>query len=638
MLQAIREKATGWIAWIIVILISIPFALFGIHSYLGGGGVPIVASVNDRDIDEREFERNYRDFRQNLRQRLGKDYRPELIDEALLRKEVLDSMIRNELILEASLEMGLYAGDQQVKASILTLPGFTVDGKFNNQAYERAIQSQGLTPAGFEAQIRRAIMSQQLSDMVTTSEIATQREIDELVKLRMQKREMAYLTVSAAAYVDQVLVSDDEIKRYYDTHQSEFMAPEQVQVEYIDLDLSHIASTLTVEDADVEAYYQQNKNSYLTREQRRASHILIAVDEGADEVVIEKARVKAAAATDRINSGEAFAAVAKDLSDDPASAEAGGDLDYFERGIMDAAFDDVVFELAEGDVSDPVRTEFGFHLIKLTAIRAPEGKRYEDAKEDIRKDYLSSEAERQFYDLADQLANLAYEQPDSLEPAAEALGLKIETSSWIPRDGGEGLFASPKIRVAAFSEDVLNDGRNSEAIELGPEHNLVLRVKEHEEAAVRSYDSVSTSIANRLKLEKQAELAKAQGQELKTRLMAGGDIDAIAQEQGLVLSERKSLERDTQGIPAQILRPLFRMPRPSGEQPTYSGAELFGGDFAVMALYRVEDGKLDDIAELGGSEMLESVMERSRSRTYYNHLVDNLRSEATITVVKQEEQ
>ncbi len=638
MLQAIREKATGWIAWIIVILISIPFALFGINSYLGGGGASIVASVNDRDIDEREFERNYRDFRQNLRQRLGKDYRPELIDEALLRKEVLDSMIRNELVLETSLEMGLYAGDQQVKASILTLPGFMVDGKFSNQAYERAVQSQGLTPAGFEAQIRRAIMSQQLSDMVTTSEIATQREINELVKLRMQKREMAYLTVPAAAYADQVLVSDEEVKRYYDTHQSEFMAPEQVQVEYIDLDLSHIASTLTIDDADVEAYYEQNKNSYLTREQRRASHILIAVDEDADEVAIEKARAKAAAAWDRINSGEAFAAVAKDLSDDPASAEAGGDLDYFERGIMDAAFDDVVFEQAEGDVSDPVRTEFGFHLIKLTAIRAPEGKRYEDAKEDIREDYLASEAERQFYDLADQLANLAYEQPDSLEPAAEALGLEIETSSWIPRDGGEGLFASPKIRAAAFSEDVLNDGRNSEAIELGPEHNLVLRVKEHEEAAVRSYDSVSTSIANRLKLEKQAELAKAQGQELKTRLMAGGDIDAIAQEQGLVLSERKSLERDTQGIPAQILRPLFRMPRPSGEQPTYSGAELFGGDFAVMALYRVEDGKLDDIAELGGSEMLESVMERSRSRTYYNHLVDNLRSAAEITIVKQEEQ
>ncbi|MCP4996212.1 MAG: peptidylprolyl isomerase [Gammaproteobacteria bacterium] len=638
MLQAIREKATGWIAWIIVILISIPFALFGINSYLGGGGASIVASVNDRDIDEREFERNYRDFRQNLRQRLGKDYRPELIDEALLRKEVLDSMIRNELVLETSLEMGLYAGDQQVKASILTLPGFMVDGKFSNQAYERAVQSQGLTPAGFEAQIRRAIMSQQLSDMVTTSEIATQREINELVKLRMQKREMAYLTVPAAAYADQVLVSDEEVKRYYDTHQSEFMAPEQVQVEYIDLDLSHIASTLTIDDADVEAYYEQNKNSYLTREQRRASHILIAVDEDADEVAIEKARAKAAAAWDRINSGEAFAAVAKDLSDDPASAEAGGDLDYFERGIMDAAFDDVVFEQAEGDVSDPVRTEFGFHLIKLTAIRAPEGKRYEDAKEDIREDYLASEAERQFYDLADQLANLAYEQPDSLEPAAEALGLEIETSSWIPRDGGEGLFASPKIRAAAFSEDVLNDGRNSEAIELGPEHNLVLRVKEHEEAAVRSYDSVSTSIANRLKLEKQAELAKAQGQELKTRLMAGGAIDTIAQEQGLVLSERKSLERDTQGIPAQILRPLFRMPRPSGEQPTYSGAELFGGDFAVMALYRVEDGKLDDIAELGGSEMLESVMERSRSRTYYNHLVDNLRSAAEITIVKQEEQ
>jgi len=637
MLQEIRARAQGWIAWFIVILISVPFALWGIQSYLGGGSAPVVASVNGQEITERAFETAYRDFRQRLRQQLGASYRPELIDEAMLRKEVLDSMIREEVILQAAQKMGLGAGDDLVRSAIMSIPSFQVDGRFNQQAYERGVQLRGLTPTAFEAQVRRALITEQLSKAVTGSEIATDAEMLELVRLRQQKRDFSYFVIPLQRYLDDVQVTADEIKKYYDGHQDRFMAPERVKVEYLELDVANIAKTLKVDEETLQGYYEQHRTEYVSPEQRRASHILIPVDEGADEQVVKQARQQAEAALKRIRDGESFADVAKEVSQDPGSAAQGGDLGFFEKGVMDDAFDKAVFSMQEGGVSEPVRSSFGFHIIKLTGIRPEQGKAFADIRKELETSYLKSEAERLFYEYAERLSDLAYEDPDSLQPAADALGMETKQSDWFDRNGGSGIFASTKLVGAAFSDDVLVEGHNSEAIEVGPEQMVVLRVTEHEEAAIRPLDKVRDEIVSLLKREKAEQQAQAQADKLLTEARDGRGLQQIAKAEGQQLTQKSGVGRDDKELPPDLLNSLFKVPRPaSADAHAFGKARLGNGDVAIIELERVVDGTMDEIEQLGGEKMLKNALEQSRGRSYYRHLVESLKARADIKILKKE--
>ncbi len=632
MLQSIRERAQGVVAWFIVILISVPFALFGINSYLGGGSEPIAATVNGQEITQREFEDGYRDFRENLRQRLGENYRPEMINETELRQEVLQLMIRNRLLMQEADALGLRVGDDLVKQVIASLSAFQVDGRFSQDAYERGVRLQGLTPAGFEQQIRRGLVSEQLSKAVTGSEFTTSAELQSLVALRLQRRDVEYLILPAANFLEGVEISDEAVATYYAAHQNEFMAPERVKIRYLDLDVSSIAKSLTADDEALRAYYNQHQSLYKTPEQRRASHILIPVEEGSDEATVAQARKKAQAILERVRSGEDFATVAKAESKDPGSADEGGDLGFFEAGVMEPAFDEAVFNLQPGEISDLVRTPFGFHIIKLTEIRPSTGKSFEEARDEVKQAYLKAEAERLFYEYAERLANIAYEEPHSLQPAADALGLEPAESGWITRDGGDGILGAPKVIGAAFSEDVLISGNNSEAIELSPEHVMVLRVVDHEEATIKKLDEVQQAIRDKLRLEKAVERASSEGDRLVARLVQGESLAAIAEERGVELKPRRVVGRDERDLPADLLRQLFLMPRPADGSPGYAKLAMTSGDLALMELHAVIDGTLADANELGGEAALRSALTQSRGKSYFQHLQGNLRAAADVTI------
>ncbi len=637
MLQEIRERAQGWIAWFIVILISVPFALWGIQSYMGGGSEPVVASVNGYEITEREFESGYREYRQRLRQQLGNNYRPELIDEARLRAEVLDSMIRNQLVLQASEKIGLGAGQDLIRDTIRSIPAFQVNGVFNSDAYSSAVRAQGLTPAGFEAQVWQAIVSGQLSKAISGSEFATSTELKEFARLSQQQRELSYLLVPASEFLAQAEVSDEAVRSYYESNQAEFMAPERVKVEYLDLDVGNIAKTLSADDELLLGYYEQHKTEYETPEQRRASHILFSLEQGAGDEAVAAARATAMAALERARNGEDFASLAKQLSQDPGSADLGGDLGFFESGVMDPAFDEVVFALQEGEISEPVQTPFGFHLIKLTAIRPTAGKSFEQAKDEVRSAYLKNEAGRLFYEYAERLSDLAYEDPDSLQPAAEALGMELQTSDWFDRQGGEGILVASKLVGAAFSDDVLREGHNSEAIEIGPEHIVVARVTEHEEAAVRPFESVREEIRTALQLEQAAAHAQSRGKELLSALRQGGSLEQLTAETGWELVERGPVTRDERESPAAVMNSLFRMPRPEEGKKSFGEALLVNGDFAVIVLGKVTEGSMDDFKQRGGERAVASVLTRTRGDTYFRHMLQNLRDSADIRITKREE-
>lgn len=631
MLQSIREKAQGWIAWVIVILISIPFALWGIQEYLGTGSAAVKASVNDREITEREFESDYRRFREQLRQQMGAAYRPDLLDDKLLRKEVLASIINSELVYQQAVELDLRASDEVLRDLIKNNPAFQVDGRFNQKAYENAARRVGLTTDGYELQMRRLLVSEQLKRAITSSEIVTQAELNETLRLKDQRRKMSYLIVPAKNYLASADIKAEEVDYYYQINKNRFMSPERVKIEYLELDIESIAHTIKVNEDELRGYYQQNLKQFQGSEQRRASHILITVDETADDAAKSKARAQAEAALKRVKSGEDFAKVARELSQDPGSAKQGGDLGLFAKGVMTEEFEKAAFALKKNAISDLVTTPFGYHIIKLTEIKAAKGKSFAEAKAELAAAYKKEEAGRIFYDYAEKLADLSYEDPDSLEPAAEALGLKVLKSDWLSRDGGEGVLSNGRVISASFSEDVLTEGHNSELLELGTEHVLVLRVVEHEESKVKPLEQVRGDIEQILQKKSASKLAEQGGKEIIAKLQQGQAMAELAAEFKAELKPSAEVVRDASELPGKILQTLFKMPKPEGVSAVYAETALANGDYAVIALEQVIDGTGSGLTDEDRSK-LQTAVETVSGESSFDHMVENMRSRSEIVI------
>ena len=629
MLQTIRDRAQGWIAWAIVILISIPFALWGIQEYLGGGSQPVIASVNDREITEAELDRRYQEFRSRLRDQLGSAYRPELFDDEKMRKQVLEGMIHRELILQESGRLGLYASDQMVRGVILNDPQFQKDGRFDQDSYERALRYRGLNSRAFEERMRLRLITSQLSRAIEASEFVTQRELIDAVRLRDQKRQFEFLVLPLAGFMEDRAFSEEDIDAYYRAHQGRFRVPERIKVEYLTLDADSIGAKLEPDEETLRGFYEADQDHFYGGEQRRASHILVALAPDADQASIEAAEKKIQDALMRIEEGEEFAAVAREMSDDPGSSEAGGDLGFLEREMMDPAFEDAAFSAEASQVAGPVRSRFGFHLIKVTEIKAAEAPSFDEQRESVLKAYRRSEGERLFYDYAERLSDLSYENPDSLEPAANALGLEIERSDWMDRSGGSSELAHPKAVAAAFSEDVLVRGNNSEAVELGPQQVLVLRILDHKKEHVRPLEDARAEITDLLRKEQAADKAREIGETLLARLRAGETLEKIAAETGHELQRPEAIRRVDTQLPANLVSAVFRSLRPGQHQPTYGAAVLENQDYVLFALSEVTEGSISELDESShGNE--KSALRRSRGRYYFDHLVRHLREEATV--------
>jgi len=320
MLQVIRDKAQGWIAWAIVILISIPFALWGIQSYLGIGSEPVVATVNGTEITERTLDSKFQRFRQQIREQLGSAYRPEMFDDARMRKEVLNGLVRDELLQQVSDDMGLRAGSALIQATILNVPTFQKDGQFDKQTYERALRLQGLSPAGFEDRVRRALVTEQLSQALQVGSFITKSELAASQRLSNQTRELSYFLIPASDFMVEGGLSDDEIRAYYEANESAFLSPEKVKVEYILLDAKTAGSTVSADEDTLRGYYEKNQDEFGLPEQRQASHILIQVAEDAEQASVDEAKSKIEALAERVSGGESFADLAKENSQDPGSA------------------------------------------------------------------------------------------------------------------------------------------------------------------------------------------------------------------------------------------------------------------------------------------------------------------------------
>ncbi|MEW7992537.1 MAG: SurA N-terminal domain-containing protein [Candidatus Thiodiazotropha sp.] len=626
MLQEIRDKAQGWIAWAIVILISIPFALWGIQSYLGVGSETVAATVNGFEITERTLDSQYQRFRQQLREQLGAAYRPELFDDAKMREEVLNRLIRDELLHQASDRMGLRAGSNMIQAAILAMPMFQKDGRYDQQTYERALRLQGLSPAGFEERVRTSLVSEQLSLAVNAASFMTQREVTESERLYKQTREVSYFVIPAADFKLSDAPADDEITAYYQANEGAFVTPERIKVEYILLDAETAGGTVIVDEDLLLGYYENNQDEFGLPEQRQASHILILAAADADQAAEDDAKSKIEALAERLKNGESFAELARQNSQDPGSAESGGDLGFFTRGIMAPAFETAAFSLEEGAVSEPVRTEFGYHLIKLTGIKDGDVKPFDQARAEVEAAYRKAEGERLYFEMAEQLADISYEDPSSLEPAAEALGLGTQESDWITREQGTGVFAKPKVRTAAFSDDVLQEQNNSELIEIDGTSSLVLRIRDHQEASVQPLEDVKAQIIETLQQQKAEQQAEAEAERRVLEIAAGTPFPEVAGSYE-VNGPLTVMRNDTQLAPG-LSSALFRAEKPAAGGSSQGSAQLAAGDYAVYLLTAVTEGSLAE----GAGQQLEG-MRRIVGRDHYEMVLNDLESRADIEIL-----
>jgi len=635
MLQNIRDKAQGWIAWAIVILISIPFALWGIQSYLGGGAESVVAKVNGDEISERALDQRLHNFREELRARLGDAYRPELINDKRMRQEVLRQMVNEDVILQASHDLGLRVGDPLVRQAIMEIGAFQKDGRFDQATFERYARMQGLTSGGFEQRIRRAILTEQLSQAIRTSAFVTKREIQEVLRLQNQTRDLGYFIVNPDDFQSSESIPESEIAAYYDQHQEEFRVPEKVKLEYILLNAEMAGGTVVVDDAALRGFYENHQENYGQPEQRQASHILIRLDADADQAAVAEAEQKISALREHLQQGEDFAELAKANSEDPGSAEAGGDLGYFGKGIMDPAFEEAAFSLQQGEVSEPVRSSFGFHLIKVTGIKPSSVKPFEEARTQVEQDYRKAEGERLYFEMAEKLADLSYEDPGSLQPAASELNLKVETSDWISADQATGVLSSPKVLAAAFSDDVLQERNNSELIELDKEQSLVLRVVDYQQSSIQPLAEVSESIAASLQKQHATELARKEAEELLATLETDKDIADLADQYRV--KRKTNLTRMDKVVPPSLLKEVFRLPHPAEDKPITGMIQLATGGFAVYSLYGVKETNTSEID--GQSEArMQSNMQRRVGEMQYESLVADLQGRADIIYLKTEDE
>jgi peptidyl-prolyl cis-trans isomerase D len=579
MLQAIRDRAQGIFAWVMLILIGVPFALWGIQNYMDSAKEQPAAVVGDHEIFDREVSRAYEQTLANL---VGVvDF-----DEKQLRHEALERLIQEEVIAQSAEDKSLAVSDADVRGFIQSLPYFQTDGKFDKEKYKVMLSSQDMNPNQFAAQVRRALIMEQYQKGILASAFVTQDQVDTLLRLKNQEREIEYVTVPLKP--SKRTFSEADIEAYYREHLVDFKNPEKVSVDYIAINLEDLAKNVEIADEELRRLYDEQKASFGTEERRKVSHILIPV-EAAGEEADKAALAKITDIRNRLVKGEDFVKVAKETSGDPVSAQQGGDLGFIDKNALEENFAKAALALRPGELSEPVKTSFGYHLIKVTEVIPAKIKSFDEVKDELRKTAQHNAAETKFYDLGQTLTEQSYEHPDSLEPAAKRLNLNIEHTGLFTREAGEGVAAEDKVREAAFSEEVLN-GRNSDPVELGNEKALVLRVKEHQPASDKPLAEVKEAIVAKLRDEEARRETRKQAENLLKQVREGRPLTEAAKAGGLTVAKPPALRRGADKLPPVLVSAVFKAPRPADAKPAPANVELDSGEAVVFNLLAVKDG------------------------------------------------
>lgn len=610
---------------LLLILILPSFVVFGIQGYssFSEGRAQVVAKVDGQEIGQAEWDNAHRQQVERLRQQMP-NIDAKLLDSDAARASTLENLVRERVMMAEAHRAHIDVPADRVVREIQNLPELArlkrPDGSFDVATYKAMLEAQGMTPAMFEERLRQDLRSQQVLRGITGSALTTPAVVGSALDALLQRREIRYARFDLKDYMSKVAPTDADIEAYYKAHEAEFKAPEAATIEYVVLSLDALKKDAAAPEKELRDYYDANIARYTSAEERRARHILVKADKDAAADVKQKAKARAEAllAEVRKNPGS-FADVARKNSDDPGSAQQGGDLDFFGRGMMTKPFEDATFAMKPGEISNVIETDFGFHIIKLEATRGGEKKPFEEVRASIEEELRKQSAQKRWAETAQQFTDTVYEQSDSLQPAIDKFKLekKAATVARAPAPGASGPLASPKLLEAVFAADSVRNKRNTNAIEVGTSQLAAARVTEHRPAHTRPLAEVKEQVRQRVQAEQAMALARKEGQALAAQLKQQTDTTLP---QGAVVSRQKP-----EGLPRSVLDAVLRAP--AAKLPVVVEAEAPGEAFVVARVDKVLPRETSPEEAAALQNQYAQVWTQAEAQAYYSALKNRFKVE-----------
>jgi len=652
MLQKLREKTSGWIATIVLGLLIIPFAFVGVNEYMGGGTDNAVAKVEapptwwksaptwwpvsmlwqHQEVTQEEFRTRFEQARQQQRQAMGENFDPREFETQENKLLVLDQLIDQKVMQLNAKRSGIAVSDAAVRKMISD--AFQVDGKFDQARYAAFLSGQGMTAAKFESEQRDNLQMALIPQGIADSQFVTGKEMDRLIKLLGETRDVTIAALKAPEIsADASTVSDAQIKAWYDAHPANYKQGESVTLEYVDVDAATLSPTAApVDEAALRARYEQEKSRFMSSEQRLASHILIMVPADANAAVQKAAEQKAAAlAAQAKQPGADFAALAKANSQDDGSKNNGGELPWVARdGTMTKPFEDAMFSMQPGEISGPIKTEFGYHVLQLREIKPGQGKSFEEVRDVLAREQADSEGERAYNDLAGRVVNEVLKNPTSLAPAAKVVGLPVQRIGPFSRATASGIAANPAVLRAAFSDSLVQDGTVSDPIEVGPKHAVFIRVLEHTPERAQPLAQVRDAVVAAIRLDRAAKMAEKAADAILARIAKGETLQAIAAADKLQTAELPGIPRGAPMPSPEINAAIFTTQKPAAGKAAAGKALMQDGNYAVFVVNKVTEGDLAKITPEQRTQLQQQVAQMSAASDVASY-VGALRKQFKIT-------
>ncbi|HEV2680335.1 MAG TPA: SurA N-terminal domain-containing protein, partial [Rhodanobacter sp.] len=605
--------------------------LFGMESYFTSRNDTFVAKVGKHEISQNAFQERINQLRQQASAEQGEHFDASIFEKPEIKQRILDGMIDEQLLQQANADWGMRVSDQSVRDYIAGTPAFQVNGQFDVTSYRGWLASERKTPDMFENEVRTTLATQLLPAAINDSTLAGDAQVDHFLNLLTQRRDLRYFMLPRPTLVDNQ-VNDAQIETWYKAHQVDYMNPEQVSVKYIEVNGADLPLDAAPSEDDLKKRYADEKQRYVQPEQRLASHILINVPANATPEQQKEVLAKVEKIAAEANPGD-FAKLAEQDSQDLGSKRQGGDLGWLEKGVTEPAFDAALFALQKDQISKPILSSDGYHIIWLRDVRSGQAKPFDEVRDQLVKEASASVRDRTYNDVAGKMSDNTYQNPTSLEPASVALKLPIKETALFSRKGGEGLTANPKLLAAAFGDDVLVQGNNSGLIDLGNNHSVVIHVDKHVPATARPLAEVRADVQKKILDERVAVTEKKQAEDALARLRKGEAMPAVATSLGATITSMNDAVRQSK-LPAPLLTQAFLLPHPAADKPQFAMVDMQDGSYALLAVDKVQGGDLSKVTP-EQRESLRRQMTQAYGTETTRELLELLRAKAEVKINKR---
>ena len=632
MLAMIRDKATGWIAGVIVGLLVISFAFWGVSFYSGQAGEINVAKVNDADIPYRSFQRSFAQLRKQMQSVLGDSL--SLEEESLIKNQTVEKLIESELINQLVIDTKLNITSDKLIESIKNIEFFRGEEGFDRAKYERSINSIGMPPTIFEAQLRMDLLSEQLQAGFSETTFVLKPELDNILRLESQSRDITFTILGLPSFIEDGEISESDIQAYYQANPVLFRSDPQTKIEYLELSVKELAKNIESDEEILRNFYNDNKADYDIVEQRSVSKLFVNTGEKAPDEIIAKAKTIITSALEQVNNGDDFEEIVERAPEEKEVILEFSEHSFMSKGIMDKELDEFLFNSEEGATSEIIETKNGFNIIKVVEIRGGPENKFEKYAKEVEEDYKTKQAELQFFELSDQLATKAYENSDNLEIAAEAIDKEIIETDYFTRDNDlEGLLSKPAIIQKSFDAELINSGNNSDVIEISDNHIIVLRVLDYKEAYTRPLEEVSTEVIASIRLKLATNKINEVGDAIVAELKSGVSPEEITSYSGIEWTTAEKVKRDDVSVNRAILRSTFEVGKPSADKPVITSQNLGSGDYAII----IVSNAYDEISEVNEEQKKSTDLKLRRllSTGEWQDLLRDVRKNSDIRILNE---